>query len=275
MQFFADSRWWRTLFLLVSLLLAVFQTVKAQRKKRADLPPVLRTIIIDAGHGLPDPGAVSGNITEAEITLSIAKELNGLLRKKMPELKVILTRSGIKMPCACSNTNQANRKRAEIANQHKGDLFISIHVNAATLIKTSKKRSSGSALRGTSTYIWASNRNDVKRKFAAPRAGRDQTENAVLASLRTKQYFSRSLAAAQFTEQQFKRLGRPSRGVLQRNNEGIWVLQATNMPAILVETGYITHEADRSYLTSKKGVKEMAGALVKAIRQYSSFLKKK
>jgi N-acetylmuramoyl-L-alanine amidase len=62
--------------------------------------------------------------------------------------------------------------------------------------------------------------------------------------------------------------GRQSRGVKQRNEKGIWVLQATAMPSILVETGYITHRSDEDFLNSKKGQDQMANEIVNAVKAY-------
>lgn len=267
--------WARQMLAMMALLCICYIEVNAQAKKPKASANALNTLIIDAGHGAPDPGAVWGKTTEASITLAIAKELALVLKKEMPTLRVILTRPGKAMPCGCSNTNTANRRRAAIANQYKGDLFLSIHVNAAGTAKPKKGAKPLPSPSGTSTYVWASNRNDIKRKAAGTGATKDKVEGAVLASLRTKQYFSRSLTAGRLMEQQLARLGRKSKGVLQRNSEGIWVLQATNMPAILVETGYITHAADRAFLTSKKGVQQIARAMVKAIEAYKKSLQKK
>jgi N-acetylmuramoyl-L-alanine amidase len=85
----------------------------------------------------------------------------------------------------------------------------------------------------------------------------------------TKRFFNKSLLLATLVQEEMARNGRINRGVKQRNEKGIWVLQATAMPSILVETGYITHSADEAYLNSKKGQDEMASAIVKAVKRYS------
>jgi N-acetylmuramoyl-L-alanine amidase len=71
-------------------------------------------------------------------------------------------------------------------------------------------------------------------------------------------------------EEEFIKEGRFSRGVKQRNDKGIWVLQATAMPSILVETGFITHRPDEDYLNSKKGQDEVAENIVKAVKRYKT-----
>lgn len=94
----------------------------------------------------------------------------------------------------------------------------------------------------------------------------------ILASLRTKKYFDQSLAIATFVEEEFKKEGRTSYGVKQRNNEGIWVLQATNMPSILVETGFICNFEEEDYMNSEKGQNEISYALMRAVLRYKQLL---
>ena len=69
-------------------------------------------------------------------------------------------------------------------------------------------------------------------------------------------------------QEEVARNGGISNGVKQRNEKGIWVLQATAMPSILVETGYITHGSDEASLNSKKGQEAMATAIVNAVKRY-------
>ena len=73
---------------------------------------------------------------------------------------------------------------------------------------------------------------------------------------------------ASFVEEAFIGVGRFSRGVKQRNEKAIWVLQATSMPSILVETGFITYRKDEDYLNSEKGQDEVAENVLTAIKKY-------
>ncbi|HUP12910.1 MAG TPA: N-acetylmuramoyl-L-alanine amidase, partial [Niastella sp.] len=84
----------------------------------------------------------------------------------------------------------------------------------------------------------------------------------------TKRFFNKSMLLATLVQEEITKYGRLNRGVKQRNEKGIWVLQATAMPSILVETGYITHSSDEAYLNSKKGQTEMAKAIVNAVKRY-------
>jgi N-acetylmuramoyl-L-alanine amidase len=87
-----------------------------------------------------------------------------------------------------------------------------------------------------------------------------------------QQYFRKSYNLAELVEKEFLSTGRVSRGVKQRNDEGIWVLQATAMPSILVETGYITNRSEEDYLNSKEGQQELAECIARAIKRYKDQL---
>ncbi|HTE07264.1 MAG TPA: N-acetylmuramoyl-L-alanine amidase, partial [Flavitalea sp.] len=136
---------------------------------------------------------------------------------------------------------------------------------------------------GTETYIWAADRTDEKEKFIGEDVNTteqiiDSTEEYVpdlndpefkaKALLWTKRYFDKSYLLASFVEESFIGQGRFSRGVKQRNEKGIWVLQATSMPSILVETGFITYKSDEDYLNSEKGQEEIAANVLDAVKKY-------
>ncbi|RYG36602.1 MAG: N-acetylmuramoyl-L-alanine amidase, partial [Chitinophagaceae bacterium] len=88
------------------------------------------------------------------------------------------------------------------------------------------------------------------------------------ALLWTKRFFDKSYMLASFVEEQFIGEGRFSRGVKQRNEKGIWVLQATSMPSILVETGFITYKKDEDYLNSETGQDSVAENVLNAVKKY-------
>jgi N-acetylmuramoyl-L-alanine amidase len=94
------------------------------------------------------------------------------------------------------------------------------------------------------------------------------------ALLWTKRFFSKSYLLATMVEEEFVKEGRLSRGVKQRNEKGIWVLQATSMPSILVETGFITHRPDEDYLNSEKGQEEVANNVLEAVKRYRAATEK-
>ena len=282
-------------------IIAVFLSVAAP-EIRAQQKAALRTIIVDAGHGGRATGAKGDYSYEKNIALDIALKLGKKLEKEFPEIKILYTRT--------TDVYTDNRWRADFANSNKGDLFVSIHVNAGPRIRHSKfagyrtkvwytgkgknrKKHSRRVPRytvyytdnpshGTETYIWAADRSDEKEQFIgsdvnSPEVLEDSTEYTpdindpefkAKALLWTKRYFDKSYMLASFVEEAFIGVGRFSRGVKQRNEKGIWVLQATSMPSILVETGFITYRKDEDYLNSEKGQDEVAENVLAAIKKY-------
>ena len=279
---------------------------------------VLRTIIIDAGHGLPDAGAGGKYSTESQLTLAVAVKLAERLKEVLPNTKILLTRTDENLPAGYGDKDEANRYRAKFANDNHGDLFIAIHVNSMedryarkiegyrdenyyVKVGKGKKRRSVEKTRsvpiyksyklpcerhGTETYIWAVNKYDQKQRSVGNRDDddkfgehadsslfyNDSPEARILASLRTKKFFDQSLNIANLVEDEFKKEGRNSYGVKQRNHMGIWVLQATNMPSILVETGFICNPEEEDYLNSEKGQNEVTYAVMRAVLRYKQLL---
>lgn len=275
--------------------------------------PTLRTLIIDAGHGGRDQGAKGLLSTEAAIALDIAMKFGRAVEKELPELKVIYTRTADILPGNLNDASQANRLRAEMANQAKGDLFISIHCNAnaypaggyyakrvvgyqnkkITTGKGKKRRTKTvkspiyesywvkNTTHGTETYIWAADRSGSKTSAIdhTEEYGEDvqdtlnvldltSPEAKIRAQLYEKQFFAKSALIASFVEDEFKKAGRLSKGVKQRNHKGIWVLQATGMPSILVETGFVTNKEEEEYLVSEAGQDEIVSNMMDALKRY-------
>lgn len=238
----------------------------------------LKTIIIDPGHGLPDPGARGRHSNESDIALAVAKKLAKKLRDSVPGVRVLLTRTDRNLPGKLHNARDANRWRAKFANANHGDLFICIHCNDAS--------SRSKTAVGTETYVWAMNKNDSKQDFVQENGHPEElfgensdtsgmtfsTEEKILASLRTKKYFSRSLLLANLIENQYISKGRRSRGVKQRNEVGIWVLQATAMPSILTEIGFLTNRQEEDYMNSQGGQDQISSSIMRAVIQYKKQL---
>ena len=98
-------------------------------------------------------------------------------------------------------------------------------------------------------------------------------EFIALALLKTKQFFKRSATLAGFVENEFTKAGRTSSGQQQRQ-VGIWVLQATAMPSVLVETGFITNREEEDYLNTKEGQQEISKCVTDAVKNYIGWLEK-
>ena len=99
-------------------------------------------------------------------------------------------------------------------------------------------------------------------------------EFIALSLLKTKQYFKRSATLAGFVQDEFVKVGRVDRDVKQRP-VGIWVLQATAMPSVLVETGFISNPEEEKYLNSEEGQVEISACIVRALKKYSNWLEEK
>jgi len=293
----------------LSIILLIILTSFTATQGNAPQQRALRTIIIDAGHGGPDIGAVGEYSNEADITLAIAMKLGKKLEDSLPNCKIVYTRTDHNLPGNLQDHNQANRLRAKIANEAHGDLFIAIHVNdlphpyrkevtghrTETYYKgKGKKRKKYTrqvpivkyyklpgTKTGTETFIWAVGKNDQKKQFVGANEEElygektdssfqyfDSPEAKILASLRTQKYFNNSRLIAGYVQDEFENAGRDNLGVKQRDWEGIWVLQATAMPSILVETGFICTPSEEEYLNSEKGQNEVANCVYNAILRY-------
>ena len=296
---------------LVLLLLsstAVFTSFKPSIKQQ-----ILKTVVIDAGHGLMPGGGRNGAqgtySYEDDICLAVAKKLVAQIKKEFPDINVIETRPTANIV--------ALKERANIANRNRGDLFISIHVNAMPPIQhrdlvgyttevyyTGKKKKKkhtrkvaryhyyttpNTTAKGTQTYIWGSQKAEDKeiavRENAPMLAEEDYKEKYgpldvnspeffAFSLVKTQQFGKRSAMLSHLVEEQFTKVGRVSGGAKQRQ-VGIWVLQATAMPSILVETGFITNPQEETYLNSDDGQQEIANSITAALHNYVYWLEKK
>ncbi|MFL9483253.1 N-acetylmuramoyl-L-alanine amidase [Chitinophagaceae bacterium LWZ2-11] len=276
-----------------TLLLSSFKTHDALQQKSR-----LRKIVIDPGHGGFDSGAKGRYSSEKDIALAISLKLEKLLQDQIPDVEIAVTRK--------SDIYQSPVTKANIANQAKGDLFVCIHCNDAppkrvpelTGYKTvttgkgkNKKKKQvpqyryniiPSTAQGTETYIWGTNKTGMKEKAmrenqslyldsASARYVKDFDPNSIeqmqFISLKTRVYFDRSMNLALTIEDEFTKVGRVSREAQQRQ-VGIWVLQAVAMPAVLVETGFLSNPTEEDYLNSKDGQTEVAQCIVDAIKRY-------
>ncbi len=238
-------------------LLGFLQPLQAQRAK-------VRTIVIDAGHGGDDPGCLGKYSFEKEVALQIALKAGLLIRTHFPDVKVIFTRT--------DDTFLSLQERTEIANAAQADLFISVHCNASHNLEAA----------GTETYIMglhASKRNlQVAMRensvilqednYLENYQGFDPTSpiSYIVLSNFQQSFQANSLALATAVESQFsKGIQKNSRGVKQA---GFLVLARTAMPSVLIETGFLTNEADEAYLNTPLGQMEIAASIYRAFRNY-------
>ncbi|MGC4038968.1 MAG: N-acetylmuramoyl-L-alanine amidase [Chitinophagaceae bacterium] len=143
---------------------------------------------------------------------------------------------------------------------------------------------------GTESYIWAADRTEAKTSSIAKNndyTGEIDSTGAVQLPdpsdpaekarmlIYAQQYFKKSLIFADMIQKEFAKRGRVDRGVKQRNDEGIWVLQATGMPSVLVELGFISNKEEEQYINSDQGQEEMVTDIMNAFRSYKQRLESK
>lgn len=229
----------------------------------------VRVVVIDAGHGGKFPGAHYGGVYEKDLTLKVALKLGKLIEQGMPGVKVVYTRTTDKaLGADLASDLQA---RADIANNAGGDLFLSIHANAApratsvrgveTLImgETPKEQ------RYNENALYESNREDLIDMSD------ERTAAIVRAYIQNLQftYGEYSMAIARCIQTSYTKAGRNSRGV---KRQLLRVLYATDMPGALTEIGFMTNAQELAYMKSDKGQSEIAASIYRAVREYSSYV---
>ena len=223
----------------------------------------IQTIVIDAGHGGKDTGALGKVTTEKAVNLAVALKFGAYIEENLPDVKVIYTRKTDKFV--------ELSERAAIANRNNADVFVSIHCNSTE---------TANAAYGAETYVMGESKNEknlevAKKENAAilledntdayDNFDPNSTEAYILFSLSQSLYQSQSLGLADKVQKQFASKGRHDRGVQQA---GFLVLWKTSMPSILVELGFINHGKEEQFLNSEKGQNQMALALYRAFAEY-------
>ncbi len=243
---------------IIPLLLSGAQSDSSVRKQR------IRTVVIDPGHGGHDPGAVGTKYKEKDIVLSIGLKLGRYIEENMPDVKVIYTRT--------TDEFVGLNKRAQIANENKADVFISIHCNAAR----------NRLAKGAETFVMGVHRTQENLEVAKKEnavilleddyeeiyGGFDPSspESNIIFSLYQNIYLDQSLLLASQVQNQFRdRVGRIDRGVKQA---GFWVLYKVAATGILVEAGFLSNPQEEAFLGSEQGQIYIASAIYRAFRDY-------
>ena len=233
-----------------------------------------RTIVIDAGHGGKDAGAVSKDRKsyEKSFTLSIASMLSQKIRKEFPEMNVVMTRSTDKFV--------ELRDRAEIANKAGANLFVSIHINSS--VSTSPNGYSVHILGQSSNKnrdLFAYNMDVVKREnsvilleddYSTKYQGFDPSneESYIFMQLMQNAYLEQSLLAASVISEKLKDGPiKADRGIWQNP---FYVLWKTAMPAVLVELGFISNNSDLAILRQESERERIAQCLFHAVKEYKA-----
>jgi N-acetylmuramoyl-L-alanine amidase len=280
-------------------------TVYAQKTAKT-----LKRIVIDPGHGGTDPGAYGKFSSEAAVSLAISQKLEEYFHDAMPDVEVVLTRRTEIYNSVVEKAQIANQAKGDLficihtnsADPKKNREIIGYTNKTYTVKKGGKKRKvtrrvpqykvsyTPSTARGTETFIYGIGKSNERKDVAdnmvdemvekldsvSERQIKELNNNAdptrsMMASLLTQQYFQRAASLALTIEEEFKNAGRISREAKQRP-KGIWVLQAVAMPAVLVETGFISNPEDEEYLNSDEGQDQICEVITKAVLRYKKSL---
>ncbi len=259
----------RVIVWFLVLIMNVFLTsIMAQGK--SDFFGV-KTVCIDAGHGGHDGGCQGSKSQEKHVALSIALQLGKYIEANFPDVKVVYTRK--------TDVYLKLWERAAIANKAKADLFICVHANA----------NENKSAFGTETFVMGlhkseSNLNVAKRENSSILLEEDyktkysdfdpnSPESYIVLTMRQNAFLDQSLSFAAKVQTQFtERVGRKNRGVKQA---GFLVLHQTNMPSVLIETGFLTNKEEEKFLVSDLGQDYLASAVFRAFKSYKNELEGK
>jgi len=226
----------------------------------------INTIVLDAGHGGKDPGAIGYyNIHEKNIVLDITNELGRYIEKNYPNIKVIYTRT--------DDTFLGLRDRTNIANESKGQIFISVHANAST----------AKSARGFEIFLLGPNSVDeameVTLRENASIAFEDnqeqyKLENQIIASLSQTTFLKESEKLALFIENNVKK-ELPKTRIRGIKQAGFHVLVGASMPNLLVEVGFISNKSEAKLLNKSSYRRQMARGIFNGISDYIAYYEKK
>lgn len=242
--------------LIITCLLLFSNAFQAQNNKFK--------VVLDAGHGGDEPGKVAHGLYEKNIALAITLKVGEILKSES-SVEVIYTRK--------TDVFIGLKERANLANKSDADLFVSIHCNSA---------GKNFAPYGTETFVMGMSRTNLnfdvaksensviflEKDYKEKYNGFDPNKPESLIGLKILQeeYLSQSIELASRVESNFAdKLGRKSRGVKQ---QPLWVLDASYMPSVLIETGFLTNVEEGKYLNSEKGQAEISNAIASAILDY-------
>ena len=222
------------------------------------------TLVIDAGHGGHDAGAIGAYSKEKDINLKVALAFGRLVEDNCPDVKVVYTRkTDVFIPL---------QRRADIANNNKADLFVSVHTNALPAGRQaygSETYTLGMA-RANANLAVAKRENSVitlESDYKSTYQGFDpnKAESYVIFEFMQDKFMKQSVDLATCIQRQYASAGRPNKGVHQA---GFLVLRNTSMPSVLTELGFITTPSEEAYLNSQQGVTELSRSIYNGFLAY-------
>ena len=228
-------------------------------------------VVIDAGHGGKDPGALGTIINEKTLNLAVTLELGKLIETNCSDVKVVYTRkTDIFLPL---------QERANIANRNKADLFICIHTNSAEAKSVAGAEVFTLGLNKTQSNLDVAMRENavmlLEDGYQTTYQGFDpnSVDSYIMFEFMQDQYIDKSLNYASKAQKELcLTAGRIDRDVRQA---GFWVLHKSSCPSVLVEMGFITNANEQAFLASKDGQKKIAQALFNAFTDYKREIDKK
>ncbi len=242
--------------LAIILLICTFSASIAQTKSKFK-------VVLDAGHGGKDYGNVHHGFVEKKVALAVTLKVGEYLSKD-PDFDFVYSRK--------TDVFVELKDRAIRANKEDASLFVSIHCNAAKNYSAFGTETFVMGLSRSSTNLEvAKNENSVillEEDYKENYKGFDPNKPESLIGLKILQeeYLNQSIELAAFVEENFKNdLSKKSRGVKQAP---LWVLDASYMPGVLIEIGFLSNKEEGTYLTSEAGQEEIAKAIADAIFSY-------
>jgi N-acetylmuramoyl-L-alanine amidase len=275
---------------VIPLSLFSFKLIGPIKKDTVDSSFKIKTIVVDAGHGVRpygvvghySPGAPGTYSFERNVTLAIALKLQVAIEKEMNGVKVVMTRK--------TDEDVSWQRRADIANENKGDLFISIHCNSLanrhikevvghkhhkSVYKTIEVPDRSG--KGVLLLVYGFHRTKEEEKAIKQTQIEEDSEmntaldpndpeTMILVNEYKTKFRKQSIHLANLINNEFVETdGRHSEGIRE---QGVLVLCHSAMPAVLVETGYINNPDDEAYLNSEKGQDEIVASIVRALKNY-------
>ena len=235
------------------------------------LPTFAFTVVLDAGHGGHDAGAVGSFSKEKNINLRFALLVGDMIKKNIPDAKVIYTRD--------KDVFVDLNERARIANRNKADLFVSIHTNSSKNTKANGMETFTLGVsRSKENMEVAMLENSViklEEDYETKYEGFDpnSVDSYIMFEFMKDQYTDRSITCADFIQTRMINTSkRNDRGVRQA---GFLVLRATAMPSVLVELGFISNKDEEKYLNNNDNQVKLATAIFNGIKEYKHELDKK
>ena len=244
--------------LLGTMLLGVFTptTLSAQNGKF--------TVVLDAGHGGHDPGAMGSFMREKDINLAIVLELGALIERNFKDVKVVYSRK--------TDKYLTLQERADVVNDNHADLFLCVHTNSNPNSSASGAESYTLGLAKTKANLDVAMRENsvimLEKDYQSKYKGFDpnSVDSYIMFEFMQDKYIDKSLDMASNIQKQFVSFcNRYDRGVRQA---GFWVLHRSACPSVLIEVGFISNPAEERYLSSDIGRNEMAKAIYNAFIYY-------